>query len=366
MRLSLFGFGAVENLIIANFVMFILTLISPGWFFQNFAMSPCSFMGEPWTLITSIFMHDGVSHILFNMIALFFLGTYLEGLVGEYEFLKIYFIGGIAGSVLFLLIANPNVMVVGASGAIFAVAATMAILRPNIKMFVFPIPFPIPLYIAVFRVMVILSFQPETAWQGRHRRAFGRDIFRAQTEKFNWRTRWLLKNHNLYPIFLRKSLLSFASFSVSIPFGFAPSTTPSIPRPSAVSATTTSTSFAVAQKMRHTSGVFLTAFRMFIGNASFRNIMKQCPAPIFMAFFAANLLSSWSFPAMRTRQGPEASQNAKPNFIPGTQHTIASYKSSTVFMKCDCPSIMFKSFGFSILIISVSIFSNYIQGINLW
>ncbi|ODS42445.1 MAG: hypothetical protein MSIBF_03750 [Candidatus Altiarchaeales archaeon IMC4] len=166
MRLSLFGFGAVETLIIANFVMFILTLTSPEWFFQNFAMSPGSFMGEPWTLITSIFMHADVSHILFNMIALFFLGAYLEGLVGENRFLKIYFVGGIAGSVLFLLIANRNEVVVGASGAIFAVAATMAILRPNIKMFVFPIPFPIPLYIAVFGVMVILSFQPGTAWQG--------------------------------------------------------------------------------------------------------------------------------------------------------------------------------------------------------
>ena len=61
-----------------------------------------------------------------------------------------------------------------------------------------------------------------------------------------------------------------------------------------------------------------------MGKASFRTITKTCPAPIFLTFFMARAFSSESFPSALTRQGPEASLKARPNFAPGTAPTITS------------------------------------------
>ena len=66
---------------------------------------------------------------------------------------------------------------------------------------------------------------------------------------------------SLYPIFLRKSFRFALSSVVSTPFGEDPSITPIIPLPCLEDATTTSSGFAVVQKMRQTSGQFLIGFR---------------------------------------------------------------------------------------------------------
>jgi len=162
--------GAIEAIITLNIVVFVLTLIDES-FFVLFTLVPRYVLVEPWTLITSMFTHAGFNHLLFNIIALFFLGTYLERLIGENRFLRVYFIGGLAGGVLAVLTAyvgftDVSIGVVGASGAIFAIAAALAILRPNLRIFIFPIPFPMPLYIAVFGFMLIMSFQEGISWAG--------------------------------------------------------------------------------------------------------------------------------------------------------------------------------------------------------
>src|ERR1035437_4452859 len=71
--------------------------------------------------------------------------------------------------------------------------------------------------------------------------------------------------HNLYPSFRKKSFLHLMSSSSSTPFGENPSTTPRMPRPCSVSATTTSVGLAVAQKMRQTSGTIFSVFSTFSG-----------------------------------------------------------------------------------------------------
>src|SRR5690242_7239931 len=58
-------------------------------------------------------------------------------------------------------------------------------------------------------------------------------------------------------------------------------------------------------------------------------------------------MSCCSFPVNRTSAGPEASQKAMPNFMAGLVATIASWRSSTVLIKCDCPRMKFISSGFS-------------------
>jgi membrane associated rhomboid family serine protease len=74
--------------------------------------------GEYWRLVTSGFLHFNLWHILFNMYALYILGTMLEPAIGHVRFALIYFVALLAGSFGALLV-TPNSLTVGASGAVF-------------------------------------------------------------------------------------------------------------------------------------------------------------------------------------------------------------------------------------------------------
>jgi membrane associated rhomboid family serine protease len=153
-------------LIAVNVVMWLITLSSPD-IAANLGLFRPDFLFRPWTAVTSMFIHDpyGITHILFNMIALYFFGTFLVQLVGERMMLAIYFVGGIVGGLFFWLLGPVNGLAYGASGAIFALGGALAVLRPQTKVFVFPIPVPMPLWIAVIGGALILSFMPGVAWQ---------------------------------------------------------------------------------------------------------------------------------------------------------------------------------------------------------
>ena len=69
-------------------------------------------------LITSVFLHGGISHLIFNSIALLAFGNLVEQIFGKRNFLIIYFCSGISGSALSVTF-NSNVVSVGSSGAIF-------------------------------------------------------------------------------------------------------------------------------------------------------------------------------------------------------------------------------------------------------
>ncbi len=135
-------------------------------------LQPISFLKQPWTIITSLFMHGSIWHILFNMITLYFFGTFLIRLVGTRDFLIIYFVAGIIGNIFFMLFAylnfltSPYSIVIGASGAIFGLGGALAVLTPRLRVFVFPIPVAMPLWVAVIGGFVILSFFGGVAWQG--------------------------------------------------------------------------------------------------------------------------------------------------------------------------------------------------------
>ncbi len=78
-----------------------------------------------WRLITPIFIHGSITHILFNMYSLFTLGPSLEHYYGHWNFLRFYLITGFAGNVV-SHIAAPNVISVGASTALFGLIAAQA------------------------------------------------------------------------------------------------------------------------------------------------------------------------------------------------------------------------------------------------
>jgi membrane associated rhomboid family serine protease len=76
---------------------------------------------EYWRLFTSMFLHANLFHLAFNMWALWVVGSFLERIMGTLRFVLLYFVAGLAGSVLVLVLGPPMIPTVGASGAIFGV-----------------------------------------------------------------------------------------------------------------------------------------------------------------------------------------------------------------------------------------------------
>ncbi|MBO6794673.1 MAG: rhomboid family intramembrane serine protease [Balneolaceae bacterium] len=97
-------------------------------------------------LITSGFLHGGITHLAFNMITLFFFGPILEQAIGEVHFLILYFTGLLASSVPSLIKHkdNPQYATIGASGAVEAVLFAFIVIFPFEKIYLFFIPIGIP------------------------------------------------------------------------------------------------------------------------------------------------------------------------------------------------------------------------------
>jgi len=143
---------AIKAIIIANIVVFVATslirtLEVPLW------LNPQDVLhGQVWRLVTYMFVHAGVFHILFNMLSLWMFGVELERMWGTRFFLKFYFITGIAAALTTILVSLIPVPMfeqlyysrtVGASGAVVAVLLAYAMYFPNrpiLLYFVFPIP----------------------------------------------------------------------------------------------------------------------------------------------------------------------------------------------------------------------------------
>jgi rhomboid protease GluP len=126
-------------LIIANFVVFILTFIfqvqtlygNISVIVLDLGFSPVylSFEYSPqlYTLFTSMFVHSGFLHIFGNMLIFFFIGMAFEQRVGWKKFLIIYLLTGICGALTHsLLNLGSSTVLVGASGAIFGIMGAFA------------------------------------------------------------------------------------------------------------------------------------------------------------------------------------------------------------------------------------------------
>ena len=151
-------------LIGVNVLVFIATAIYSNLIYL-LGFQPAAFLERPWTIVTSLFVHGGFGHILTNMITLFFFGSFLCRLTSEAKFLLVYFLGGIVGNAFYLWLGPPFTIAIGASGAVFAVGGALTVLTPKLRVFIFPIPAPLPLWIAVIGGFVIISFFPHVAWQ---------------------------------------------------------------------------------------------------------------------------------------------------------------------------------------------------------
>ncbi|MGI6131153.1 MAG: rhomboid family intramembrane serine protease [Bacillota bacterium] len=87
--------------------------------------TPAIRAGQPWRLITAMFLHAGVLHLAVNSYSLHNLGNVVERLFGTPRFALIYLIGGVWGSLASTFMSDPRVLGVGASGAIFGLAGCL-------------------------------------------------------------------------------------------------------------------------------------------------------------------------------------------------------------------------------------------------
>jgi membrane associated rhomboid family serine protease len=139
-----------------NLIFFVAALIRESVIMNTFGFTPGEFLSEPWTIITSMFVHAGIWHILINMLMLYFFGSYVLGLLGEVRFLIIYFVGGLIGNLLFFLLGNEYAVVVGASGAIYAIMGTLAVMRPRLKVLVwFLVPVDLWILVLIMGALII-------------------------------------------------------------------------------------------------------------------------------------------------------------------------------------------------------------------
>jgi len=140
-------------------LFYFLSVAFPSFTFNYLALRPALLAAHPWTIITHIFVHADMGHLLFNMIFLFFFGTELERRVGESRFLQIFIISGLVAAIGQMAVLPAGSMV-GASGALFGVMGCLAVIAPEISVLLF---FVIPLSI---RAAVVLFAIIDFAFMG--------------------------------------------------------------------------------------------------------------------------------------------------------------------------------------------------------
>lgn len=177
----------VTNLIIANVAVFIAQYIAGGLQPGNFITDTFALhyykadVYKPWQLLTHIFMHGGILHLLLNMYGLYMFGSIIERLWGPKKFLLFYFICGFGAALaqmafyafvfkdyapalfnsseveLYKTAFNNNIAV-GASGAIMGLLVAYGYLFPNTEMMIMPIPIPIKAKWLVMGIIAIDLF----------------------------------------------------------------------------------------------------------------------------------------------------------------------------------------------------------------
>jgi len=154
---------AIKALIIVNVLAFVIDWLVPNAGLQRIlGLYPRGVFRQLhlWQPITYMFLHGGIAHILFNMLALWMFGVELERMWGTRFFTKFYFICGIGAAATTLLLslvpgsfgtALASSVTIGASGAIYGVLLAYALYFPNRPIYIYMV-FPIP---AKYFVMIM-------------------------------------------------------------------------------------------------------------------------------------------------------------------------------------------------------------------
>jgi len=161
----------MRALLISNVAIFLIQhyiFPSLGAVFALLALRPSDVVTHLyiWQLVTYLFLHGGIGHILFNMLALWMFGTEFERLWGTRRFLRFYFFCG-AGAGLCVIVGNylfgnPDIPTIGSSGAIYGILLASAVMWPDRQiLFYFLIPIKMKYFVMIIGAIAFLnSFNP--------------------------------------------------------------------------------------------------------------------------------------------------------------------------------------------------------------
>ena len=161
---------AIKAIVAANVAAFIIALIAPS-IQLRLGMRPADVVGslQLWQLATYMFLHGGIFHILFNMLALWMFGVELERMWGSRFFTKYYFVCGVGAALTTLILSFTPFgfaeqlyysLTIGASGAVYGVLLAYAMYFPNRPIYMYFV-FPIP---AKYFVMIIGAISLISSW----------------------------------------------------------------------------------------------------------------------------------------------------------------------------------------------------------
>ncbi len=147
-------------LIALNVVMFVVQLAVPAAKGELVLWPLGVAHDEVYRLLTSGFLHVGLMHILFNMVALYFTGPALERGLGHVRFVCLYLLSLVGGSVLIYLLTPVGTPTLGASGAIFGLFGALFVLANRLN-------FAMRSIVGLIVVNLVITFTvPGVSWQG--------------------------------------------------------------------------------------------------------------------------------------------------------------------------------------------------------
>lgn len=153
---------AVKHLLIINLLVF---LASTNPMLQNYLMRfgalwpvGSSFF-EPWQLVTYMFLHASLTHVLFNLFALWIFGQGVENFWGTRRFVIYYFLTGIGAALFHMWIGAGGAPTIGASGAVYGILLAFGMMFPNryILLLFPPIPMKAKYFVAIFGAIELFS-----------------------------------------------------------------------------------------------------------------------------------------------------------------------------------------------------------------
>ena len=166
MKIILINVVVFLVLVFARFVLWVANADGLYAYLYKILAIPSAFselLWRPWTLLTYAFTHEGILHILFNMLFLYWFGRLISEYLGSQRVVGLYILGSLAGAGAYLLLYNllprldgVQAHMVGASAGVYAIVVGAATLMPNFTFFLLLIG-PVRIkYIAAF--YVLLSF----------------------------------------------------------------------------------------------------------------------------------------------------------------------------------------------------------------
>src|SRR3989344_6006259 len=119
--------------------IFILQIIFPA-ITENFSLTASEVWEKPWLLLSSIFLHGSITHLLFNLFSLFLFGSFLEKKIVAWRFIFVFLLTGIVASIAAAFFYPSSL---GASGAIYGVIGVLVVLAPFMPVIAIGVPMPL-------------------------------------------------------------------------------------------------------------------------------------------------------------------------------------------------------------------------------